>query len=53
MKTKFVKCEFCNVEIPDVCQLATLRTVIDGKDYFFCCTKCAQQYREKKERKSK
>lgn len=49
MKPKFIQCEFCKREIPlDACELATYRTVIDGKEYVFCCKICAQRYQLKK-----
>jgi len=53
MKTEFVRCESCKAEIPtETCKLAAYRTVIDGKEYLFCCIKCAEQYKQKK-RKAK
>ncbi|NWG11364.1 hypothetical protein HXY33_06440 [Candidatus Bathyarchaeota archaeon] len=52
MSSEFVRCEFCKAEIPtESCQLATYRTVIDGKEYVFCCAHCAQRYKQKKKRK--
>jgi len=49
MSSKFVQCEFCKTEIPlETCELATYRTVIDGKEYVFCCAKCAQRFLQKK-----
>jgi ribosomal protein L24E len=48
MKTKFARCEFCSEEISDICKLARVRTIVDGKEHVFCCAKCAKQYREKK-----
>jgi YHS domain-containing protein len=49
MKPKFVQCEFCKKEITlDACELATYQTVIDGKEYVFCCKICAQRYQQKK-----
>jgi len=51
MKT-FVKCETCNVEVPaDRCVFATHRRVIDGKEYVFCCVRCAEAFEKKRERK--
>ena len=51
MKPEFVRCEFCKAEIPtEACRLAACRTVIDGKEYVFCCTKCAQRYQQKKKK---
>lgn len=49
MSPEFIQCELCKIEIPlDTCQLATHRTVIDGKEYVFCCVLCAQRYQQKK-----
>jgi len=48
MKPQFVRCEYCKMEIPqEQCELAAFRTIIDGKEYLFCCAKCAQQYQKK------
>lgn len=47
--TKFVQCVQCNMEIADDrCQFAVYTRVIDGKEYVFCCEKCAEQYEKKK-----
>ena len=46
MKSKFVKCTSCSSEITsDKCELATYSTVIDGKEYTFCCKNCAKDYK--------
>jgi YHS domain-containing protein len=51
MKPEFVKCDYCKAEIPsEACRLAAHTTVIDGKEYVFCCAKCAQRYKKKKEK---
>lgn len=51
MKPEFVKCEYCKAEISsDACKLAVHTTAIDGKEYVFCCVKCAQRYKKKKTR---
>jgi len=51
---EFVKCEFCNIEIPSgTCKLAVYSTVIDGKPYVFCCQQCAERYKKKKTGKPK
>jgi YHS domain-containing protein len=53
VKTEFVRCEMCKAEIPsESCKFAAYSTKIDGKEYLFCCIKCAQKYKEKK-RKTK
>jgi len=45
MKKEFIRCEFCNIPIPlETCQLATYRVTINGKEYVFCCQKCAEKY---------
>jgi YHS domain-containing protein len=44
MKTKTVKCGFCETDMsPEKCQLANYKTTIDGKEYSFCCSMCAQR----------
>jgi YHS domain-containing protein len=49
MKT-FVKCEMCNAEVPvDKCVFASHRRVIDGKEYIFCCVRCAEAFKRRKE----
>jgi YHS domain-containing protein len=48
MKPESIHCEFCRVKIPEkVCELSTYRKVVDGKEYFFCCRKCAERYQQK------
>jgi YHS domain-containing protein len=52
VKPEFVKCEYCKAEIPlERCEMATYRTMIDGKEYVFCCTQCATRYQQKKKKK--
>jgi len=49
MKKEFIRCEFCSIPIPlETCQLAAYRTIIDGKEYIFCCQKCAERYQQRK-----
>jgi len=49
METIFIQCELCKKEIPlESCELATYRTVIDDKEYVFCCETCAKSYRRKR-----
>ena len=51
MKREFVRCEFCKTEIPsETCALAIYNTVIDGKQYTFCCEQCAKRYKQKKKK---
>ncbi|MEM4703505.1 MAG: hypothetical protein QXJ02_00325 [Candidatus Bathyarchaeia archaeon] len=48
MKPQLVRCEFCKTEIPaETCKLAAYTTVIDGKEYTFCCASCAKRYKQK------
>jgi len=45
----FVKCEICNAEIPaDKCVFATHKKTIEGKEYVFCCVRCAETFKRKK-----
>ena len=49
MKARCIQCELRKREIPlESCELATYRTVIDGKEYVFCCETCAKSYRRKR-----
>lgn len=54
MKAEFIKCENCKAEIPtEICQLAAYKTTIEGKEYLFCCVKCAERYEKKRKEKAK
>jgi YHS domain-containing protein len=49
MKKEFIRCKLCSIPIPlETCQLAVYHTIIDGKEYIFCCQKCAERYRQKR-----
>lgn len=49
MKPKFVRCEYCKAEIQsETCRFAAYTTTIDGKEYSFCCVRCAERYEQKK-----
>jgi len=49
MEARFIQCELCKKGIPlESCELATYCTVIDGKEYVFCCEACAKSYRKKR-----
>ena len=51
MKPQFVQCEFCKAEIPqEACKLASHKKVIAGKEYVFCCAKCAERYGQTKKK---
>ncbi len=53
-KTNPGKCEYCSPESsPDLCKLATAKTIIDGKEYTACCIKCAGAEPEKKPKNPK
>jgi hypothetical protein len=45
MKKIIVKCECCDLEIQETCELANFSRVIDGKTHTFCCRTCADQYK--------
>jgi YHS domain-containing protein len=48
MSPEFIRCEHCKIKIPSkVCELATYRMVIDGKEYIFCCEKCTRNHKKK------
>lgn len=52
MKEEFVQCGSCKAKIPlERCEFATYRTVVEGKEYVFCCAQCAQQFQMKKKKK--
>jgi len=51
MKKEFVKCEYCRADIPtETCKLAVYHTTINGKEYTFCCQKCAQRFQQRKKK---
>lgn len=51
MKPRFVRCEYCKIEIPsETCKLAAHQTEINGKEYIFCCRQCAERYKRKKKK---
>jgi len=52
MNKEFIRCEYCKIKIPsEPCELAAYRTVIDGKEYVFCCEICFKRYQQKKREK--
>jgi len=52
MNEEFVKCDYCKMAMPtEACKLAAYRTVIDGKEYLFCCQSCAQKYVKKQKKR--
>jgi YHS domain-containing protein len=45
----FIKCELCEIEIKeDKCIFAICKRVIDGKEYTFCCPRCADEFERKR-----
>ena len=51
MKT-FVKCKMCKARVPsDTCVFAIHKRVIEGKEYIFCCIRCAEDFEKKKNEK--
>lgn len=39
-----MKCEFCSSEIPvDKCVFAR-KKVVGGKEYYFCCDRCLEEF---------
>lgn len=51
--TEFVKCDLCKTEIcePEKCTFATVRRMINGKQYYFCCEAHAKEFEAKKKKK--
>lgn len=41
-----MKCEFCSVEIVEECIFAH-KKVIEGKEYYFCCDRCLEEFESK------
>ena len=47
----FIKCGTCDGEISEEkCVFAIYKKNIDGKEYSFCCNRCADEF-EKKQKK--
>lgn len=41
------KCSFCKVPLEgEVCQFATYKKIINGKEYVFCCESCVSKFEE-------
>lgn len=52
MKKTFIKCEMCNTKVPaDKCVFAVHKRIIDGKEYVFCCVRCAEVFEKSKKRR--
>jgi len=50
---KFIKCKMCGeVAESEKCELASYQRNIDGKQYVFCCSHCADEF-EKKQKQHK
>jgi YHS domain-containing protein len=48
VKEETVKCEFCKTDVSaGTCKFANYKTVIDGKEYVFCCAICAKQSKKR------
>lgn len=53
-KSNSGKCEFCSPEsTPELCQMATTKTIIDGKEHAACCVKCTSNNEEEKPKNKK
>ncbi|RMF91029.1 MAG: transcriptional regulator [Methanobacteriota archaeon] len=42
-------CSNCGMKIPgeDRCDLAVVKKTIEGKEYVFCCSRCAEEVESK------
>ncbi len=42
-------CNTCGMKIPgkDSCDFATIKKMVEGKEYVFCCPHCAEDIEEK------
>ena len=51
MKTS-IKCELCSVDVSKgKCIFAIYERVIDGKEYYFCCERHANEFQRKQRKK--
>ena len=48
MKKIIAKCERCDAQIQETCELAIYSRIIDGETHTFCCKTCANQYKPDK-----
>ncbi|MFP3985315.1 MAG: transcriptional regulator [Candidatus Bathyarchaeia archaeon] len=47
--TKIIKCRQCNIKVAnDKCKFAIYTQIVNGKEYLFCCKKCAELYEKKR-----
>jgi len=52
MSPELVQCGYCKAKVSlEQCEFAAHRTIVDGKEYVFCCTQCAKQFKAKKKNK--
>ena len=52
MKPESIRCEFCKTDIEsEPCKLAIYSTAIEGKEYVFCCARCAKRNKQEKTKK--
>ena len=51
--TKFIQCEYCNMQISgDKCEFAIHTRVIDGEKHVFCCAKCEERFEKRRKKRS-
>jgi len=52
-ESKISKCQFCGPETsPEICNLSTAKTIVNGKEYSACCVKCSGGASEEKPKKT-
>ena len=52
MSRDFVQCRMCKTVISEKdCAFASYKKVIDGKETYFCCERCVNDYEKKKARR--
>jgi YHS domain-containing protein len=52
MSRDFVQCRMCKTVLSEKeCAFASVKKVIDGKETYFCCERCSDDYERKKNRR--
>ncbi|NIM45582.1 MAG: transcriptional regulator [Nitrososphaeria archaeon] len=50
--SQFIRCGSCGVEIPEKCVFAQYKRVINSREHFFCCKRCANESQKKQKEES-
>jgi len=50
---KFIKCKMCGAGIAETekCELASYKRTMGGRQYVFCCARCADEFEKRQHKK--